>query len=204
MMRLFLFCGFAVIAAQAWAGNTTSHRDVVAETAFSSIVAESKVNRDSANQFHIGRQYQINTRFADMFNRQSLFSKSSNVASNNIGPLTYEMRRVYSMNAPRYSFILNLVNKPGQVFSIGYDWGRDANQHPIKPSLFLGLTHGMSFNKSDALVFSLGRWFGGKTPENFCDTAHVTDTLCNLLEMSGVPADNRSVTYFDVKYLYRF
>jgi hypothetical protein len=119
----------------------------------------------------------------------------------------YSVANFYSQQNDRQRLIghVNGFSK-GELFSIGYDSGINAQKLNVNNSLYAGYTKTMSFTKSSLTAVSFGSWFGGKTSESPCLDSYGRQYSCQSLTAWGdyKPSYPKPLAFIDLRHVWIF
>lgn len=120
----------------------------------------------------------------------------------------YDINRFYDPKKTNiqlgYSFI---TEKPGRIFSLGYDNGLKTKKLKISKSYFVGYVETFNFKKNNYLTFNASIWLGGTIKEDPCIDSYNRKYWCqNFLAWSDYnPKYERDNFYnINLKYKKRF
>jgi hypothetical protein len=138
----------------------------------------------------------------------SIMSNPSSVVSGYDSTSTrYSVSNFYALQNDRQRLIghINGFSK-GELFSIGYDSGINAQKLNVNNALYAGYTKTMSLTKSSLTSISLGSWFGGKASESPCVDSYGRQYSCQTLTAWGDYKPNypKPLAFIDLRHVWVF
>jgi hypothetical protein len=147
------------------------------------------------------------TYFTNASGMSIMANPSSVVSSYDSTSTRYSVANFYAQQNDRQRLIghVNGFSK-GELFSIGYDSGINAQKLNVNNSLYAGYTKTMSFTKSSLTAVSFGSWFGGKTSESPCVDSYQRQYSCQSLTAWGdyKPSYPRPLAFIDLRHVWLF
>jgi hypothetical protein len=94
----------------------------------------------------------------------------------------------------------------GELFSIGYDSGVNAQKLNVNNAFYAGYTKTMSFSKSSLTSISFGSWFGGRVSESPCIDSYNRQYSCQTLTAWSDyhPSYPRPLAFIDLRHVWVF
>lgn len=138
----------------------------------------------------------------------SIMANSSSVVSGYDSTSTrYSVANFYAQQNDRQRLIghINGFSK-GELFSIGYDSGMNAQKLNVNNAIYAGYTKTMSFTKSSLTAVSFGSWFGGNVSESPCIDSYGRQYSCQSLTAWSDYKPNypRPLAFIDIKHVWVF
>lgn len=119
----------------------------------------------------------------------------------------YSVANFYAQQNDRQRLIghINGFSK-GELFSIGYDSGMNAQKLNVNNAIYAGYTKTMSFTKSSLTAVSFGSWFGGNVSESPCIDSYGRQYSCQSLTAWSDYKPNypRPLAFIDIKHVWVF
>lgn len=117
----------------------------------------------------------------------------------------YDINRFYDPKKANiqlgYSFI---TEKPGRIFSLGYDNGLKTKKLKISKSYFAGYVETFKFDKNDYLTFNSGIWIGGTIKEEPCIDSYDREYWCqNFLAWSDYEPTYERDNFYRINVNYK-
>ena len=138
----------------------------------------------------------------------SIMANPSSVVSGYDSTSTrYNVSNFYALKSDRYKLIshINGFNK-GEILSIGYDSGINAEKLNVNNSFFVGYAKTMAVTQSSLFNISIGSWFGGNIKESPCVDSYGRQYSCQSLTAWSDYKPNypRPLSFLDLKYIWVF
>jgi hypothetical protein len=132
---------------------------------------------------------------------------SSVVSAYDSSSTRYSVTNFYALQNDRQRLIghINGFSK-GELFSIGYDSGINAQKLNVNNAFYAGYTKTMSFTKTSLTSISFGSWFGGKTSESPCLDSYGRQYSCQSLTAWGdyKPSYPKPLAFIDLRHVWIF
>jgi len=132
---------------------------------------------------------------------------SSVVSAYDSSSTRYSVTNFYALQNDRQRLIghINGFSK-GELFSIGYDSGINAQKLNVNNAFYAGYTKTMSFTKTSLTSISFGSWFGGKTSESPCVDSYGRQYSCQTLTAWSDyhPSYPKPLAFLDLRHVWVF
>jgi hypothetical protein len=119
----------------------------------------------------------------------------------------YGMSNFYALQNDQRRLVghINGFSK-GELFSIGYDSGINAQKLNVNSSVYACYTKTLSFTKSSLSSVSFGGWFGGKTTESPCTDSYDRQYSCRTLTAWSdyTPSYPKPLAFIDFRHVWVF
>ena len=132
---------------------------------------------------------------------------SSVVSAYDSSSSRYGMSNFYALQNDRQRLIghINGFSK-GELLSVGYDSGINAQKLNVSNAIYAGYTKSFSFSKTSLTALSFGSWFGGKTSESPCVDSYGRQYSCQTLTAWGDYKPNypKQLAFIDLRHVWVF
>ena len=168
----------------------------------------SKFNDDLSNIFIVHNLTIDNDKFTfSNFNDNEIFSSDGLVRSAYDSSVTYSIEGLLERSDYRFNLTgFLLLNKPGDLISLGLDSGASSAKLAIKPAFRIGYASTIALTKSTYISYFFDTWLGGGITEQPCIDEYERSYSCrNLIAWADrTPIKQSNSSVIALKYTFIF
>ena len=202
-MRVFSFLVLLLLSVNVFAADTFT-RNYAIQTSMTSYTDQIKPVGFWLSSFSSDKKPMYFTNASGM---SIMANPSSAVSAYDLTSTRYGMSNFYALQNDHQRLVghINGFSK-GELFSIGYDSGINAQKLNVNNSVYAGYTKTMSFTKSSLTAISFGSWFGGRTSERPCIDSYDRQYACQSLTAWGdyKPSYPKPLAFIDLRHVWVF
>ena len=202
-MRVFSFLVLLLLSINVFAADTFT-RNYAIQTSMTSYTDQIKPVGFWLSSFSSDKKPMYFTNASGM---SIMANPSSAVSAYDSTSTRYGMSNFYALQNDHQRLVghINGFSK-GELFSIGYDSGINAQKLNVNNSVYAGYTKTMSFTKSSLTAISFGSWFGGRTSERPCIDSYDRQYACQSLTAWGdyKPSYPKPLAFIDLRHVWVF
>lgn len=202
-MRVFSFLVLLLLSINVFAADTFT-RNYAIQTSMTSYTDQIKPVGFWLSSFSSDKKPMYFTNASGM---SIMANPSSAVSAYDSTSTRYGMSNFYALQNDHQRLVghINGFSK-GELFSIGYDSGINAQKLNVNNSVYAGYTKTMSFTKSSLTAISFGSWFGGRTSERPCIDSYERQYACQSLTAWGdyKPSYPKPLAFIDLRHVWVF
>jgi len=202
-VRVFSFLVLLLLSVNVFAADTFT-RNYAIQTSMTSYTDQIKPVGFWLSSFSSDKKPMYFTNASGM---SIMANPSSAVSAYDLTSTRYGMSNFYALQNDHQRLVghINGFSK-GELFSIGYDSGINAQKLNVNNSVYAGYTKTMSFTKSSLTAISFGSWFGGRTSERPCIDSYDRQYACQSLTAWGdyKPSYPKPLAFIDLRHVWVF
>jgi len=202
-VRVFSFLVLLLLSINVFAADTFT-RNYAIQTSMTSYTDQIKPVGFWLSSFSSDKKPMYFTNASGM---SIMANPSSAVSAYDSTSTRYGMSNFYALQNDHQRLVghINGFSK-GELFSIGYDSGINAQKLNVNNSVYAGYTKTMSFTKSSLTAISFGSWFGGRTSERPCIDSYERQYACQSLTAWGdyKPSYPKPLAFIDLRHVWVF